>query len=411
MAKRVTKKKVNTNEMDGKEFFEAIHQIETEKGIKPGYMLEKVTQALLSAYRRDHEGVGDNLVIEADETTSTVRLFLKKDVVETVDNPAVEISLEEARAALPRAELGDVVRIEIKARSFGRIAAQTARQVIIQGIREAEQGMIYDEFCSKEHELLTGTVTRIDPRSGSVSLRLQSGSEITDAYLGSNEQVKGERYVEGQRLKVYVVEVRQASKGPQVLISRTHPGLVKRLFELEVPEIYDGTVEIKSVAREAGSRTKLAVWSSDPNVDPLGACIGPRHQRIDNVLSELKGEKVDLIPYRENPGEYIAAALSPASVISVEELPDGKSCRVVVPDDELSLAIGKEGQNARLAAKLTGYKIDIKPASEPLEPIEPAEPENLGEAGESEAPGETEETPLSDESGTPDGMEETGDEV
>ena len=392
MAKRVTKKKVNTNEMDGKEFFEAIHQIETEKGIKPGYMLEKVTQALLSAYRRDHEGVGDNLVIEADETTSTVRLFLKKDVVETVDNPAVEISLEEARAALPRAELGDVVRIEIKARSFGRIAAQTARQVIIQGIREAEQGMIYDEFCSKEHELLTGTVTRIDPRSGSVSLRLQSGSEITDAYLGSNEQVKGERYVE-------------------VLISRTHPGLVKRLFELEVPEIYDGTVEIKSVAREAGSRTKLAVWSSDPNVDPLGACIGPRHQRIDNVLSELKGEKVDLIPYRENPGEYIAAALSPASVISVEELPDGKSCRVVVPDDELSLAIGKEGQNARLAAKLTGYKIDIKPASEPLEPIEPTEPEDLGEAGESEAPGETEETPLSDESGTPDGMEETGDEV
>ena len=223
VAKRVTKKNVNSGEMDSKEFFEAIHQIEQEKGIKPGYMLEKVTQALLSAYRRDHEGVGDNLVIEADETTSTVRLFLKKDVVETVDNPAVEISLEEARAALPRAELGDVVRIEIKARSFGRIAAQTARQVIIQGIREAEQGMIYDEFCSKEHELLTGTVTRIDPRSGSVSLRLQSGSEITDAYLGSNEQVKGERYVEGQRLKVYVVEVRQASKGPQVLISRTHP--------------------------------------------------------------------------------------------------------------------------------------------------------------------------------------------
>ena len=370
MAKRVMKKKVNTNEMDGKEFFEAIHQIETEKGIKPGYMMEKVTQALLSAYRRDHEGVGDNLVIEADEATSTVRLFLKKDVVEAVDNPAVEISLEEARAALPQAELGDVVRIEIKTKSFGRIAAQTARQVIIQGIREAEQGMIYDEFCSKEHELLTGTVTRIDPRSGSVSLRLQSGSEVTDAYLGTNEQVKGERYMEGQRLKVYVVEVRQASKGPQVLISRTHPGLVKRLFELEVPEIYDGTVEIKSVAREAGSRTKLAVWSSDPNVDPLGACIGPRHQRIDNVLSELKGEKVDLIHYSENTAEYIAAALSPASVISVEELPDSKSCRVVVPDDELSLAIGKEGQNARLAAKLTGYKIDIKPASAPLEPIE-----------------------------------------
>ena len=373
MAKRVTKKKVNTNEMDGKEFFEAIHQIETEKGIKPGYMLEKVTQALLSAYRRDHEGVGDNLVIEADETTSTVRLFLKKDVVETVDNPAVEISLEEARAALPRAELGDVVRIEIKARSFGRIAAQTARQVIIQGIREAEQGMIYDEFCSKEHELLTGTVTRIDPRSGSVSLRLQSGSEITDAYLGSNEQVKGERYVEGQRLKVYVVEVRQASKGPQVLISRTHPGLVKRLFELEVPEVYDGTVEIRSVAREAGSRTKMAVWPTEPNVDPIGACVGPRGQRVNTIVEELKGEKIDIIRWSEDPAEYIAAALSPADVISVEELPavgDAKSCRVVVPDDQLSLAIGKEGQNARLAAKLTGYKIDIKPASAPLEPIE-----------------------------------------
>ena len=373
MAKRVTKKNVNTNEMDGKEFFEAIHQIEQEKGIKPGYMMEKVTQALLSAYRRDHEGVGDNLFIEADESTYTVRLFLKKDIVEEVDNPATEISLDEARRSLPQAELGDTVRMEVKARSFGRIAAQTARQVIIQGIREAEQGMIYDEFSTKEHELLTGTVTRIDPRNGAVSLRLHSGSEFTDAYLGSGEQVKGERYMEGQRLKVYVVEVRKATKGPQVLISRTHPGLVKRLFELEVPEVYDGTVEIRSVAREAGSRTKMAVWSPEPNVDPIGACIGPRHQRIDNVLSELKGEKIDIVRWSEDPAEYIAAALSPADVVSVEELPaagDAKSCRVVVPDDQLSLAIGKEGQNARLAAKLTGYKIDIKPASAPLEPIE-----------------------------------------
>jgi len=371
-------KKVNSNEMDGKEFFEAIHQIEQEKGIKPGYMMEKVTQALASAYRRDHEGVGENLVIEADEERGTVRLFLKKEIVEVVDDPGTEISLDEARQALPQAELGDTVRMEVKARSFGRIAAQTARQVIIQGIREAEQGMIYDEFCSKEHELLTGVVTRIDPRNGSVTLRLHSGSEFTDAYLGTNEQVKGERYVEGQRLKVYVVEVRRATKGPQVLISRTHPGLVKRLFELEVPEIYDGTVEVKSVAREAGSRTKLAVWSADPNVDPLGACIGPRHQRIDNVLGELKGEKVDIINWSEDAPQYIAAALSPADVISVEELPDGKSCRVVVPDDQLSLAIGKEGQNARLAAKLTGYKIDIKPASAPEEEHEP-EPEEVPE--------------------------------
>ena len=388
MAKRVTKKKVNSTEMDGKEFFEAIHQIEQEKGIKPGYMMEKVTQALLSAYRRDHEGVGDNLVMEADEEKGTVRLFLKKEIVEVVDNPATEISLDDARTVLPQAQLGDVVRMEVKAKSFGRIAAQTARQVIIQGIREAEQGMIYDEFSGKEHELLTGVITRIDPRNGAVALRIHSGSEFTDAYLGVNEQIRGEQYVEGQRLKVYVVEVRKATKGPQVLISRSHPGLVKRLFELEVPEIFDGTVEIKSVAREAGSRTKLAVWSADPNVDALGACIGPRHQRIDNVLSELKNEKVDLIQYSEDPVKYIAAALSPADVLSVEELPDAKSCRVVVPDDQLSLAIGKEGQNARLAAKLTGYKIDIKPASAPLEPIEAAQEEPAVEeaASEDEAP-------------------------
>ena len=373
MAKRVTKKNVNTNEMDGKEFFEAIHQIEQEKGIKPGYMMEKVTQALLSAYRRDHEGVGDNLMIEANEEAGTVRLFLKKDIVEEVDNPAMEISLEEARRALPQAELGDTVRIEVKARSFGRIAAQTARQVIIQGIREAEQGMIYDEFSTKEHELLTGTITRIDPRNGSVSLRLHAGDQFTDAYLGTSEQVKGERYAEGQRLKVYVVEVRRATKGPQVLISRTHPGLVKRLFELEVPEVYDGTVEIRSMAREAGSRTKMAVWADEPNVDPIGACVGPRGQRVNTIVEELTGEKIDIIRWSEDPSEYIAAALAPADVISVEELParaDAKSCRVVVPDDQLSLAIGKEGQNARLAAKLTGYKIDIKPASAPLEPIE-----------------------------------------
>ncbi|MGE4276433.1 MAG: transcription termination factor NusA [Lawsonibacter sp.] len=372
MAKRTTKN-VNNNELDGKEFFAAISQIEQEKGIKPGYMMEKITQALLSAYRRDHEGVGENLVIEANEESATVRLFLKKDIVESVDNPATEISLDEARSVLPHAQLGDVVRMEVKPKNFGRVAAQTARQVIIQGIREAEQGMVYDEFCSKEHELLTGVITRIDPRNGSVALRIHSGSEFTDAYLGTNEQVKGEHYAEGQRLKVYVVEVRRATKGPQVLISRTHPGLVKRLFELEVPEIYDGTVEIKSVAREAGSRTKLAVWSADGNVDPIGACVGPRGQRVNTIVEELKGEKMDIIKYSDNPSEYIAAALSPADVISVEELPGSKSCRVVVPDDQLSLAIGKEGQNARLAAKLTGYKIDIKPASAPLEVISDAE--------------------------------------
>ena len=392
MAKKTTKK-VNNNELDGQEFFAAIAQIEQEKGIKPGYMMEKITQALVSAYRRDHEGVGDNLVVDANPETNTVRMFLKKDVVEEVDNPACEISLAEAQAALPRAQLGDVIRIEVKPKSFGRIAAQTARQVIIQGIREAEQGMVYDEFSSKEHELLTGVVTRIDPRNGAATVRISSGAEFTDAYLGVNEQVRGETYAEGQRLKVYMVEVRKATKGPQVIISRTHPGLVKRLFELEVPEIYDGTVEIKSISREAGSRTKLAVWSADPNVDPIGACVGPRGQRVNTIVEELKGEKMDIIKWSEDPEAYIAAALAPSDVISVEPLPDGKSCRVVVPDDQLSLAIGKEGQNARLAAKLTGYKIDIKPASAPLEPIEAPEEDLFAEEAPIQAPEDLEEAP------------------
>ena len=360
---RKNAKAQKSNELDGAEFFTAIGLIEQEKGIPKGYMLEKITQALVTAYKRDHEGVGDNVSVEADEKAGTVRMFVKKDVVETVDNPCTEMSLEEARATLPRAQLGDVLRIEIKPRNFGRIAAQTARQVIIQGMREAERGMIYDEFSSKEHEIVTGLVTRIDPRSGAVSLRIGSGNESTEGHLAANEQVKGEEITEGMRLRVYVMEVRRSTKGPQVLLSRTHPGLVKRLFELEVPEIYDGTVEVKSIAREAGSRTKLAVWSADPNVDPIGACVGPRGQRVNNIVEELHGEKVDIIKFSDDPAAYVAAALSPADVISVTTLDEGKSCRVVVPDDQLSLAIGKEGQNARLAAKLTGYKIDIKPAS------------------------------------------------
>ena len=294
-------------------------------------MLEKITQALISAYKRDHEGAGDNIVVDTNEEKGEVRMFVKKDVVETVDNPFTEIGLADARQRLPRIQLGDVVRVEVKTRDFGRIAAQTARQVIIQGMREAERGMIYDKFSSKEHELLTGEVIRIDPRSGSASLRIGSGSEATEAFLSVSEQVRGETIHEGDRLKVYVVEVRRSTKGPQVLISRTHPGLVKRLFELEVPEIYDGTVEVKSIAREAGSRTKLAVWSADPNVDPIGACVGPRGQRVNNIVEELKGEKVDIIKYSEDPAEYVAAALSPADVISVTTLDDGKSCRVVVP--------------------------------------------------------------------------------
>ncbi len=363
-------KAIQPHELDAAEFFTAIDLIEKEKGIPKGYMLEKITLALVSAYKKDHPEAGENVVVDANEEKGTVRMFLKKDVVETVDNPATEISLEDAQAKLPQAMLGDVISFEIKTRDFGRIAAQTARQVIIQGMREAERGMIFDEFSSKEHEIITGLITRMDPRTGGASLRITSGSEWTEAYLAPGEQVKGETYMEGMRLKVYVVEVRRSTRGPQVLISRTHPGLVKRLFELEVPEIYDGTVEVKSISREAGSRTKLAVWSADPNVDPIGACVGPKGQRVNNIVEELKGEKVDIIKWSEDPSDYVKAALAPADVISVTPLSDGKSCRVVVPDDQLSLAIGKEGQNARLAAKLTGFKIDIKPASAPEEPEE-----------------------------------------
>ncbi|MCC8122466.1 MAG: transcription termination factor NusA [Oscillospiraceae bacterium] len=363
MAKKGAKAQ-KTNELDGAEFFAAVSLIEKEKGIPKGYMMDKISQALISAYKKDHEGIEDNVVVEGDEAKGEVRMYVKKDVVEVVDNPNTEIGLDEAREKLPLAALGDVVRIEIKTRDFGRIAAQTARQVIIQGMREAERGIIYEEFSSKEHEILTGVVIRVDPRSGSISVRLSSGNETTEAYLSAGEQVSGERYREGDRLRVYVVEVRSSTKGPQVLVSRTHPGLVKRLFELEVPEIYEGTVEIKSISREAGSRSKLAVWSNDPNVDAIGACVGPRVQRVNSVVEELKGEKVDIIKYSEDPVEYIAAALAPADVLEVDVHEESHSCRVRVPDDQISLAIGKEGQNVRLAARLTGWKIDIKPSSE-----------------------------------------------
>ncbi len=363
MAKRMTKKKGPTPEEDAQDFFLALDLLERERGIKKEYMLEKITQALVAAYKKDHEGAGENIFIQADPEKNLLRMIVRRDVVETVDNPCTEISLEEARKVLPRVQLGDVVSSEIKTKNLGRIAAQNARQVIIQGIREAERNMVFDEFNTKTQELITGTVSRIDPRTGALHVRIGSGKETTDALLTANEQVKGETYKEGDRIKVYVVEVRRDTRGTKVLISRTHFGLVKRLFELEVPEIFDGTVEIKSIAREAGSRTKMAVWSNNPEVDPIGACVGTRGQRVNAIVEELHGEKVDIIKYSEDPVQYVAAALSPADVVSVETLEEGKSCRVIVPDDQLSLAIGKEGQNARLAAKLTGFKIDIKSVS------------------------------------------------
>ncbi len=363
MAKRISKKKGPTPEEDAQEFFLALDMLEKERGIKKEYMLEKITQALVSAYKRDHEGAEENIVIQADPEKNILRMIIRRDVVETVDTPYTEISLEDARKSLPNVGLGDVVSSEVKTKNFGRIAAQTARQVIIQGIREAERGMVYDAFSGKTQELMTGTVTRIDPITGALHVRLSSGKEFTDALLTAGEQVKGEHYTEGNRIKVYIVEVRRDTRGTKVLISRTHFGLVKRLFELEVPEIFDGVVEIRSIAREAGSRTKMAVWSNNPEVDPIGACVGTRGQRVNTIVEELHGEKVDIIKYSEDPIAYVAAALAPADVVSVEVLEEGKSCRVIVPDDQLSLAIGKEGQNARLAAKLTGYKIDIKSVS------------------------------------------------
>ena len=344
------------------EIFAALAMLEKERGIPQNFMMGKIIQALTTAYKRDHEGV-ENVIVDVDEDKRDLKMFVQKEIVEEVENPGSQISLEEARAISAKSELGGVVNIPVNNVEFGRIAAGNGKQVIIQGLREAEHGMIYDEFNSKQHEILTGTVMRIDPRSGNVMLRLGNGAEATEAVLTLNEQVDGEELVEGQMVKVYLVEVRRSTRGPQVLISRTHPGLVKRLFELEVPEIYDGTVEIRSIAREAGNRTKMAVWSADENIDPIGACVGQRGARVNAIVDELRGEKIDIIKYSEDPAAFIAAALAPADVISVTLSDEGKSCRVIVPDDQLSLAIGKEGQNARLAARLTGYKIDIKPAS------------------------------------------------
>ena len=346
------------------EIFAALAMLEKERGIPQTFMMDKIIQAVTTAYKRDHKDV-ENVIVDVDEEHQRLKMYVQKNVVAEEDyvDPFNEIPVEEAKTISARYEIGDVVNIPVDNTEFGRIAAGNGKQVIIQGLREAERGMVYDEFNSKQHEILTGVVTRIDPRTNAVSLRIGTGTESTEALLLSGEQVPGEELVEGQHVKVYVVEVRRSTRGPQVLISRTHPGLVKRLFELEVPEIYDGTVEVKSIAREAGSRTKMAVWSADENVDPIGACVGPKGQRVAAIVDELRGEKIDIIKWSEDPAQFIAAALAPSDVVDVMMAEEGKACRVIVPDDQLSLAIGKEGQNARLAARLTGYKIDIKPES------------------------------------------------
>ena len=346
------------------EFFDAIKDIEKEKNIPSAYMLDRIEQALQAAMKKDYPDASEAIVVDISEEKKTIRVYIKKTVVEEVENPAVELTVEQAKKYSKAPAVGDIVQVDVETKRFGRIAAQAAKQVIIQGIREAERGMVYDEFTSKENEMLTGVVSHIDQRTGNVSIRISSNSEITEAVLLAGERVRDEVLREGDRLKVYVVDVRRSARGPQVMISRTHPGLVKRLFELEVPEIFDGTVEIKGIAREAGSRTKMAVWSNDESVDPIGACVGPKGTRVSSIVNELRGERIDIVKYSEDPAEYIAAALAPSEVITVAVADEGKSCTVIVPDSQLSLAIGKEGQNARLAARLTGYKIDIKPLSQ-----------------------------------------------
>ena len=375
--------------MNPAEIFAALELLEQERGISKAGMLERVVMAITTAYQKDHKDVEkENIIVEVDEAHKDLRMFVRKTVVDEEDyvDPFNEMTLEEARKISARYEIGDAVNIPVDKMEFGRIAAGNGKQVIIQGLREAERGMVYDEYNSKQHEILTGVVTRIDPRNGAVSLRIGTGTESTEALLLAGEQVPGETLEEGMHVKVYVVDVRRSTRGPQVLISRTHPGLVKRLFELEVPEIFDGTVEVKSIAREAGSRTKMAVWSGDENVDPIGACVGPRGQRVAGIVEELRGEKIDIIKYSEDPCEFIAAALAPADVIEVRLAEEGKACQCIVPDDQLSLAIGKEGQNARLAARLTSYKIDIKPESY----REPEEEGVHGDAAEEPAGDRTE---------------------
>ena len=397
------------------EIYAALDQLEKERGIPKDYMLEKISDALKNAYSKNKVGYTENVTVELND--GVLRMYAQKEVVEDVMLPATEINIEAARKIDKHVQLGDLINVDVDTKNFGRIAAQTAKQVIIQGIREAERGKVFDNFSSKEHEILTGTVLRIDPNTRDMIVRIGSNavstgalgnSERTDALLSGSEQVKSEVYTEGNLIRVYVVEVRRSNRGPQVIVSRTHPGLVKRLFELEVPEIESGLVEVKSIAREAGSRTKIAVCATEENIDPVGACVGPRGGRVGAVVEELHGEKMDIVVWSEDLAQFVASALSPADVVSVTMIPGQKACRVIVPDDQLSLAIGKEGQNARLAARLTGCKIDIKPQSmeDQLEPIvAPAEQEEPA-AAEEEAPEASEETVTAEQEPAADAAEE-----
>lgn len=345
--------------MDNKELFEALTLLEKERGLPADYMVSQIQKAIVIACKNTFGGNEDAKVM-MNEDKGTFDIFLYKTVVEEVLDPNREMNLDQAREYDKTAQYGEKVGIPLDPMKFGRIVVQTARSVIRQGIRDGEKGMMLQEFQNRQQEIVTATVERVDPRSGGATLRINKA----EAVLPKSEQIADEVLTEGDHVKIYIVEVRDTDRGPKAIISRTHPDFVKRLFESEVPEIYDGTVEIKSVSREAGSRTKLAVYSSDKEVDPVGACIGARGARVGSIVEELGGEKVDIVEYSENPTEFISAALSPANVNSVLVARDGsRACRVTVPDGQLSLAIGNKGQNARLAAKLTGWKIDIRPES------------------------------------------------
>ncbi len=375
MARKTKAAKAEPQVDVGAEIFASLRELEKLKGIPVDYMVERLKQALANAYRKDREDhrdvPADNVVVNLDEHGLSIHLV--KTAVEEVEDTALEIQLDAARRYNPAVQPGEPVNIPVDYQKFGRIAAQTAKQVVIQGIREAERGVMYESYSSKAQELLTGTVTKIVPATGDVLLKVGQGNDVSEAMLRSGEQIPGETFVEGQIVKVYVLDVRRNDRGPLVQVSRTHPNLVRRLFELETPEIAEGQVEIRNIAREPGSRSKMAVRAAMEGVDPVGACVGPRGGRVNAVVEELHGEKIEIVVWSEDPCQYVKAALSPADVLSVALVPGQKACGVVVPDDQLSLAIGKEGQNARLAAKLTGYKIDIKSASQAAAQAQPKE--------------------------------------
>lgn len=339
------------------DLIEALNQIEKEKGISKEILLEALENSLLVACK-NHYGKSDNIQVNINRENGNVAVFAEREIVEVVEDPVTQIDAVEAKVKFPKNEIGDVVRIEVTPKNFGRIAAQKAKQVVVQKIREEERKGLYEQYYSMEKEVVTGIVQRYVGNNISVNLGK------VDAILTENEQVRGERFRPTERIKLYIVEVKDTTKGPKITVSRTHPELVKRLFESEVAEVKDGTVEIKSIAREAGSRTKMAVWTEEPDVDPVGACVGVNGVRVNSIVEELRGEKIDIITWSDDPAVLIENALSPAKVVSVDVDVEEKSAEVVVPDYQLSLAIGKEGQNARLAARLTNYKIDIKSESQ-----------------------------------------------